>query len=87
MKASPEQQVRDWNEIFPVGQQILYWKGVAGDGPGTEGVTRNAAEVLGGHTAVVWVEGVPGCIALSHIEVPERFGVFYGTPKFKVNYE
>ncbi len=26
------------------------------------------AQVLGGHTAVVWLAGVSGCVALSHCE-------------------
>lgn len=31
--------------------------------------TRSKATVLGGHTAVVWVEDHPACIALTHIDV------------------
>ncbi|MFF1684656.1 hypothetical protein [Streptomyces sp. NPDC058254] len=34
-----------------------------------ETATRSAATVLGGHTAVVWVEGHSACIALSHIDI------------------
>ena len=31
--------------------------------------TRSSATVLGGHTAVVWVDGHSACIALTHIDV------------------
>lgn len=82
MKLNPEKQAASWNHVFPVGQRVLYWTGII-DGPGIEGVTRTPAEVLGG-TAVIWIEGVRGCVALSHVEVPPRFGVWQGTPSFKV---
>ncbi|WP_256701045.1 hypothetical protein [Caballeronia sordidicola] len=29
-------------------------------------VTRTPAEVLSGHTAVVWLDGKSGCVAVSH---------------------
>jgi len=31
--------------------------------------TRSVAQVLGGHTDVVWVDGYSSCIALSHVDV------------------
>jgi hypothetical protein len=31
--------------------------------------TRSRAEVLGGHTDVVWVDGHGACITLTHIDV------------------
>ena len=31
--------------------------------------TRSVAQVLGGHTDVVWVDGHGACIALTHIDV------------------
>ena len=31
--------------------------------------TRSKAEVLGGHTDVVWVDGHDSCIALGHVDV------------------
>ena len=60
-----------WNRQFPVGTRVRYWTGVR-EGVGRVSVTRSEAEVLGGHSAVVWVEGHSGCIGLSHIEpMPE----------------
>lgn len=29
--------------------------------------TRTTAQILGGHTAVVWLEGISGCYGLSHV--------------------
>lgn len=59
--------VDDWNEHHPVGTQVRYWKGVR-EGDGRISRTRSRAQVLSGHTAVVWVEAEAGCIALSHVE-------------------
>jgi len=56
----------EFNERHPIGAAIIFWRGRAGDGPGTAGtVTAPGAYVLGGHTAVVQVGG--GCIALTHV--------------------
>lgn len=57
-----------WNARYPVGTPVRYWTGLR-EGPGKTGETRAAAEVLKGHTAVVWVTGLAGCVALSHVEV------------------
>lgn len=56
-----------WNAAHPVGTPVQYWPGVR-EGDGWLSRTRTAAEVLGGHTPVVWVEGASSCIALTHIE-------------------
>jgi len=47
---------------------VRYWKMDRDDAPSGQGPTRSHAEVLSGHTAVVWIEGVVGCVALSHVE-------------------
>jgi hypothetical protein len=64
---SPEAAVKKWNERFPVGTPVRYWTG-ARVGHGQKGKTRTLAEGLNGHTAVLWLEGVSGCVALSHIQ-------------------
>ena len=38
------------------------------EGVGKIGTTRSHAEVLSGHTAVVWITGCVGCVCLSHVE-------------------
>lgn len=58
---------RTWNAAHPVGTPVRFWTGMR-KGDGVESVTRSTAQVLGGHTAVVWVEGEGSCIALTHIE-------------------
>jgi hypothetical protein len=64
---TPEGLVYKWNKTFPIGTLVRYWTGRR-DGIGKESKTTSEAQVLGGHTAVVWVEGYAGCVALSHVE-------------------
>ena len=64
---SPEKLAAKWNHSFPIGTKVRYWPG-AREGRGVESATKTQAEVLGGHTAVVWIEGRGDCIALSHVE-------------------
>jgi hypothetical protein len=59
--------VAAWNLAFPVGTPVRYWSGVR-EGEGVASRTRTLAEVLGGHTAVVWLEAGGGAVALSHVE-------------------
>ena len=69
MKNRPNQQklVDTWNRDCLIGTRVRYWTGVR-EGEGKVSTTRSKAEVLGGHTAVVWIEGVAGCVALSHVK-------------------
>lgn len=60
-----------WNKAHPVGTAVRYWTGVR-VGEGCVGTTRSHADVLGGHTAVVWVTGHSACIALTHVEPLRR---------------
>ncbi|TMR92587.1 hypothetical protein EJK15_44015 [Nonomuraea basaltis] len=63
--------VEEWNAAYPVGQPVCYWTGFR-DGPLAGepkfSRTRARAQVLGGHTAVVWMDGEGSCIALSHVD-------------------
>lgn len=61
--------VARWNEAHQKGTRVRYWKGPREGEPTGEATTRAPAEALGGHTAVVWLDGVSGCIALTHVEV------------------
>ena len=56
-----------FNSCHPIGTRVRYWTGVR-EGDGRTSATRTKAQVLGGHTSVVWVDGQAGCIALSHVE-------------------
>lgn len=70
-------EVDEFNLNFSVGTEVQYWTGIR-EGEGKKGVTRSAAELLQGHTPVVWIEGCSGCVALSHVlpcvapEAPEE---------------
>ena len=67
-KSRPNQQAGRFNARYPIGTAVRYWTGVR-EGEGKLSHTRSIAEVLGGHTAVVWIEGESGCVALSHVVV------------------
>jgi hypothetical protein len=56
-----------WNQRFPIGTAVRYWTGTR-DGIGKTSITLTKAEVLGGHTAVVWLDGHAACVSLSHVE-------------------
>lgn len=67
-KKTAEQQAAAFNAAHHVGTPVRYWKGVR-EGDGVISRTKTPAEVLGGHTAVVWIEDCSGCVALSHVAV------------------
>lgn len=70
-KNAAQQKVVDaWNANHDVGELVKYWT-FTREGEGKLARTRSRAEVLSGHTAVVWLEGVRGCVALSHVEATE----------------
>jgi hypothetical protein len=56
--------VNNWNRKYIPGQKVV----VRLDG-NTEQVThtRSNAELLGGHTPVIWLEGFSGCYALDRV--------------------
>lgn len=69
-KSNPAAECAAFNRDYPVGQRVRYWPAVRpeDDSGGFESSTRSDAQVLSGHTAVVWVDGYAGCIALSHVK-------------------
>jgi hypothetical protein len=62
-----------FNARYPVGTPVVAYPGARPeDAPNDERLitrTRSKAEVLGGHTDVVWVDGHGACIALTHVDV------------------
>lgn len=53
--------VENWNLRHPPGTAVRVRK----DNDETvDTVTKSKAELLGGHTPVVWLEGISGCYAL-----------------------
>ncbi|MEV3947012.1 hypothetical protein AB0K57_05025 [Streptomyces halstedii] len=80
MAADPAKATRDlplmtadeWNAQYPVGTPVTAYPGCRPeDAPTCTQLvthTRTAASVLGGHTAVVWVDGHSSCISLTHVD-------------------
>lgn len=71
-RMKPEVAAHKFNRQFPVGTLVDYWRGAREiDGveltPSGRGRTRSKATVLSGHSAVVWIEGCSGCVALTHV--------------------
>lgn len=66
-KSSPGALVGRWNLEVPPGTVVNYRS--VKDGPVTKtALTTGQAYVMSGHTAVVHLEGVAGCVALDHCE-------------------
>lgn len=61
-----------FNSRYPVGTPVFAYPGARPeDIPSTRRLitrTRSEAQVLGGHTDVVWVDGHGACITLTHID-------------------
>ncbi len=57
-------KVEAFNRRYQVGQQVMLRKD---DQTTVNTKTRTAAKVLGGHSAVIWVEGISGCYALDRV--------------------
>jgi hypothetical protein len=62
-----------FNARYPIGTPVVAYPGArpedASNGERLITRTRSKAEVLGGHTDVVWVDGHDACIALTHVDV------------------
>lgn len=61
---APQRQCDQFNARYPVGQRVTLRKD---GGEGVVTVTRSKAEVLSGHSAVIWLEGVAGCYLLDRV--------------------
>jgi len=60
-----------WNEKNPVGTRVMVRQD---NGVKCLTKTRTPAQVLNGHSAVIWTEDLPGCYLLSRVIVvqPEK---------------
>lgn len=64
MKSKNQDQmllVGKWNSLYRPGQKVIL---EMDDGSKIETKTRSEAELLSGHSAVCWFEGVRGCYLL-----------------------
>ena len=65
MSAKEQAKVENWNRTMPsVGVKVVYRND---DGTLVMTTTKSAAELLGGHTAVIWLDGISGCVALDRV--------------------
>lgn len=64
-RPDPQKAVSDWNARVNVGAAVEYSE-VIGMGTPQKFTTATPAQVLSGHTAVVWLNGKSGCVALAH---------------------
>jgi hypothetical protein len=53
-----------WNRIYPVGTHVTVRLDL---GEVKKTRTRSMAELLGGHTPVVWLDGIAGCYLLERV--------------------
>lgn len=63
--AQLEQQCSAWNAAHEVGVTVAYEE-IRGEGETFRGKSRSEAQVLGGHSAVIWLEGKSSCVSLDH---------------------
>lgn len=65
-----------FNALYPIGTPVVAYPGCRPEDDSNDERlvtrTRSKAEVLGGHTDVVWVDGHSSCIALTHVDVTPR---------------
>lgn len=64
LKEAEQKMVDDWNARFAVGQPVEV-KRDNGDILVTK--TRSNASMLGGHSPVIWVEGISACYSLNRV--------------------
>ena len=57
--------VDKWNASNPIGTMVSYQE-IIGDGETHRGVSISEAQILSGHSAVIWMEGKRGCVCLEH---------------------
>ncbi len=79
-QAQLEEICFEWNVCVAPGTPVHYWPNA--DRPESiETKTRSHAYVLSGHTAVVFIEGVAGCVSLEHVHPIDPSATL--APKFK----
>lgn len=54
-----------WNKSNKIGALVSYTKD---DGRFLTTRTRSDASILSGHAAVIWLDGVSGCVALERVQ-------------------
>jgi hypothetical protein len=68
--AQLQKQCDDWNAAHEVGAEVSFEE-IQGDGETHRGASCSEAQVLSGHSAVIWLEGKRGCVHLAHCTAVE----------------
>lgn len=63
--ATLQREVDEFNALVKIGEPVEYVS-VKGDTNWQRFNTRTEAQILSGHTAVVWLEGKSGCVCIDH---------------------
>jgi hypothetical protein len=58
--------VNEWNKKHPIGTAVVATRD---DGEELPTKTRSEAKLLGGVTAVIWLEGIPGGYSLDRVSL------------------
>jgi hypothetical protein len=61
-----QKQCDDWNAQWPIGSAVICTKD---DGERLATVTTSEAQVLSGHTAVIWMKDIRGCYLLDRVKI------------------
>lgn len=59
-----QREVDKWNAAYPVGQSVKVRKD---NGDVVDTYTTSRAELLSGHSAVIWVNGISACYLLKRV--------------------
>ncbi len=60
-----QRQCDKWNRANKVGTLVSY-ESIIGEGETHRGESASEAQILSGHSAVIWLEGKSGCVMLDH---------------------
>ena len=63
--AAAKRLVAEWQDV-PIGTEVVVTKDL---GEQRRTKTRSAPQLLGGHTAVIWLEGISGCYDLERVRL------------------
>lgn len=64
-EAQLQRQCDNWNAKHPEGT-VVSFESIKGRGETHRGKSASEAQVLNGHSAVIWLEGKSGCVDLGH---------------------
>lgn len=71
-RVNPQTAVDAFNAKYPVGTEVAVRRD---NGESQVTITRSKAEVLSGHSAVIWLDGISGCYLLDRVSaVTEKVG-------------